>query len=109
MGGLRLVAVGGNGWKAFVAPALFLLAATLAVVVFRAVRHASPPAPAPAASHVIGSRTPARPAPRFYTVAAGDTLAAIVAKTGVAAARIQALNPGVTPTALFVHEKLRLR
>jgi LysM repeat protein len=44
----------------------------------------------------------------MYVVRAGDTIGAISARTGVAQARILALNPKVTPTALFIGERLRL-
>jgi Tfp pilus assembly protein FimV len=100
-----LVAVG-RSWKPFAAPAAFLLAATVAVLVARGyLRHDSPPTPPPAA-HVAKPR-PAPP--RLYTVKAGDTLAAIAARTHTPLARVQALNPGLHPTALFIGQKIRLR
>jgi LysM repeat protein len=93
-----------------VAPAAFLLAATLAVVLLRAVvldgGGGSSPAtpaskPAPAAK--------VRPTPRAYTVRAGDTLATISAATGVSIERLQQLNPTVEPTSLFIGDRIRLR
>jgi LysM domain-containing protein len=96
-----------RGWKAFAAPAAFLLAATIAVMVVRSIRH--PPSPRPAPSHLNQLTTHVPPAPRSYTVRAGDTFAAIAAKTGVPLARIRVLNPRLAPTALFIGEKIRVR
>jgi LysM repeat protein len=42
-------------------------------------------------------------------VRAGDTIEGIASRTGVPQARLLALNPKVSPTALFIGEKLRLR
>jgi LysM repeat protein len=107
MGRLRVVAVQERSWKAFAGPIAFLLAATIGVTVFRAVRHASAPTPAP--SPVVRSKAPVAPARRTYSVRPGDTLALIATKMGVPLVRIRSLNPGVQPTALFIGEKLRLR
>jgi LysM repeat protein len=98
----------GRGWKAFAAPAAFLLAATIAVVVFRSIRHTSTPSPSPPARATVVSKHPAASA-RSYTVRAGDTVTAIAATTGVPLTRIRALNPHLQPTALFIGEKIRLR
>jgi LysM repeat protein len=45
---------------------------------------------------------------RTYVVRPGDTIEAISTRTGVAQAKILALNPKVSPTALFIGERLRL-
>jgi LysM repeat protein len=42
-------------------------------------------------------------------VRAGDTLAAVAARTGVPTARLIALNPSLQPTALFIGQRIRLR
>ncbi|MCW3046989.1 MAG: LysM peptidoglycan-binding protein [Solirubrobacterales bacterium] len=47
-------------------------------------------------------------APRTYTVLPGDTLSAIAAKTGVALARIQALNPQADTQSLQAGQKIKL-
>jgi LysM repeat protein len=44
-----------------------------------------------------------------YVVRAGDTITAIAAKTGVPADRLLKLNPKISPTALFIGEKIRFR
>ena len=111
---LGVVAAPSRSWRAFAAPAAFLLAATIAVVVVRSVDHTAAPAPAPsqlprAAAPVRRAAAPVRPARRLYRVAAGDTLAAIATRTGVPLVRIRALNPHVAPTSLFIGEKIRLQ
>jgi LysM domain-containing protein len=104
---LGLVAVPSRSWRAFAAPAAFLLAATIAVVVVRSLDHT--PGPAPAPSQLPRAATPVRPARRLYSVTAGDTLGAIATKTGVPLVRIRALNPHVAPTSLFIGEQIRLQ
>jgi LysM repeat protein len=47
-------------------------------------------------------------ASRTYTVQPGDTLSAIAAKTGVALARIQALNPQADTQSLQTGQKITL-
>jgi hypothetical protein len=97
------------GLRRYVAPAAFLLAATIAVVVIhsglRSGKSDSTP-PAAASTRVIHH---VRPRPRFWTVRAGDTFAVIASKTGVPLRRIERLNPKVTSTSLFIGERLRLR
>lgn len=107
MGGRGLVAVGRRSWRPYAAPAAFLLAATLAVVLgrgfvdgaetVRPVRQAaSKPAPRPTT-------------PRLYRVRAGDTLSAIAGRTHTPLVRLRQLNPGLQPTALFIGQRIRLR
>jgi LysM repeat protein len=104
MARLGLVAAGRRG---FAAPAAFLLAVTIAVVLVHSTRHTASLKPQP--HLLIQSKTPVPPARRFYSVAAGDTLAAIAARTGIALTRLRTLNPSLQPTALFIGEKIRLR
>jgi LysM repeat protein len=55
-----------------------------------------------------GHHTSSKPA--FYTVKAGDTLSAIVSRTGVSLATITNLNPSLAPPYnLSTGQKLRLR
>ena len=109
-------------WRRFVAPAAFLLAATVAVLLIRSGLHSSTTATTttravPAApSKTVGAVTnttkakkkPRAPA-RFYTVQAGDTFGVISTKTGVAVATIEQLNPNISSTSLFIGEKVRIR
>jgi Tfp pilus assembly protein FimV len=107
-----VVAVTRRSWKPLLAPAAFLLAATIAVVVLRgAIRggHATSQAPPPRPAHAAPvKRTPPPARHRVYTVRAGDTLSAIAARSGVSLARIMVLNPKLQPTTLFIGEKIRL-
>ncbi len=45
----------------------------------------------------------------MYVVKSGDSLSAISAKTGVAVATLESLNPGVDPNALQTGQRLTLR
>ena len=94
--------------RPFIAPFAFLAVATIAVLLLRPAMHPShakstpditTPAPKSAAVH----------APASYTVHAGDTLDGIAAKTGVPIATLEKLNPGLSPTSLFLGQKVRLR
>ena len=109
-------------WRRFVAPAAFLLAATVAVLLIRSGLHSSTTATTttravPAApSKTVGAVTTTtktkkkpRAAARFYTVQAGDTFGVISTKTGVAVATIEQLNPNISSTSLFIGEKVRIR
>jgi len=115
--------VPGRDWRRFVAPAAFLLAATLAVLLIRSGLHAgttattttrvAPAAPAKtveaATTTTTKKKAKAKPAARFYTVQAGDTFGVISAKTGVTVATIEQLNPNISSTSLFIGEKVRIR
>lgn len=95
------------GLRRYVAPAAFLLAATIAVVVIqsglRSGKSDSTP-PAAASTRVVHHLRP-----KFWTVRAGDTFAVISSKTGVPVKRIERLNPKAASTSLFIGERLRLR
>ena len=120
-----------DDWRRLVAPAAFLLAATIAVLLIRSGLHAGktahtttavvPTAPhktvagAPTAKKKTKTKTktkkkqPPPAAARFWTVQAGDTFGVISAKTGVPVATLEQLNPNVQSTSLFIGEKLRIR
>jgi LysM repeat protein len=95
-----------RGWQHYAAPAAFLLAATIAVVLIRAGFEsggngtASPATLAP---------TTGQSAPRYWTVHAGDTYAVIAKATGVSVVVIRRLNPGVSSTSLFIGQRIRIR
>jgi LysM repeat protein len=108
--------------RRYVAPAAFLLAATVAILLIRAGLQAGTSTPATTSAVVTqppkavssrttttrGSKTTAS-GPRFWTVQAGDTFGVISSKSGVPVAKIQQLNPNVTSTSLFIGQKIRLR
>jgi LysM repeat protein len=118
-------------WSHYAAPAAFLLAVTIAVLVIRtalrsdegaattgatttvtqpATTAATPPAttatrPATTASTTT---TPAAGA-QYYTVVAGDTFGVISTKTGVPVATIEELNPTAQSTSLRIGQKIRIK
>jgi membrane-bound lytic murein transglycosylase D len=110
-------------WQRYVAPAAFLLAVTIAVVLIRSGLESgsdstSPPLPSVPTRTVAASTTTASakttttssaPQPRFWTVRAGDTFGVISSASGVPVSTIEHLNPNVSSTSLFIGEKLRLR
>jgi LysM repeat protein len=100
-------------WRRYAAPAAFLLAVTIAVVLVRSgLEHGSSNPrtttttrripPSPQVSTTASKR-------EYWTVRAGDTFGVISTKTGVPVARIQSLNPKVTSTSLFIGEKVRIK
>jgi hypothetical protein len=101
-----LVAAAARGRRAYVGPVTLLLAVTIAVVLLHEARHSSQPKPSP--HHLVRTKSPVAPR-RFYTVGAGDTVTGIAAKTGVPLTHIEKLNPRLSPTALFIGEKIRLK
>jgi LysM repeat protein len=100
-------------WRRYAAPAAFLLAVTVAVVLVRSgLEHSSSKTPTTTTTRVIP------PSPQvsttankreYWTVRAGDTFGVISSKTGVPVVRIQRLNPKVTSTSLFIGEKVRIK
>lgn len=109
-------------WRRYVAPAAFLLAATIAVLLIRSGLQAgdggarattaitTTPHKTVSATTTTTRRTrTSATGPRFWTVQAGDTVGVISSKSGVPVATIQQLNPNVKSTSLFIGQKLRLR
>jgi LysM repeat protein len=108
-------------WRRYVAPAAFLLAATIGIVLIRSGLQAgtsratttsavaTQPHKTVASTTTTAGTTTTAAGPRFWTVKAGDTFGVISAKSGVPVATIQQLNPNVKSTSLFIGQKLRLR
>jgi LysM repeat protein len=107
-------------WRRYVAPAAFLLAATVAIVLIRSGLQSGASAPTTSAVVTTSQKTVSTSAtgrtttsssttPRFWTVQAGDTFSVISTKSGVPVATIQRLNPNVKSTSLFIGQTLRLR
>jgi LysM repeat protein len=103
------------------APAVFLLALTVAVLLIRSgingggtttttergpVTHASTAATPPPGTTRRATTTLAG---SFYTVESGDTFGSISAKTGVQIAELERLNPNVSSNSLQVGQKLRVK
>ena len=84
------------------APAAFLAAVTVAVLLVRAGLREEAPAvpPRPGVTAVE---------PAYHVVRRGDTLAAIADRYGTTVAAVRALNPDVDPVSLDVGRRLRVR
>ena len=97
-------------WRRYVAPAAFLLAVTIAIILIRAGINAGgstkPARTVPGAAQTTTTRKAAK---RFWTVRAGDTFAVISSRTGVPVATIARLNPRLTSTALHIGQKVRVK
>jgi LysM repeat protein len=106
-------------WRRYVAPAAFLLAATIAILLIRSgLQSGKSSAPSPAVPTETRGKTVAsttttnkttKTSARYWTVRAGDTFGVISTKSGVPVATIQQLNPNVKSTSLFIGQKLKLR
>jgi LysM repeat protein len=107
-------------WRRYIAPAAFLLAATIAVLLIRSGLQSGTSRPTTtvavqtphktvSTSTTRAGTTTTKAGPRFWTVQAGDTFGVISTKSGVPIATIQQLNPNVKSTSLFIGQKLRLR
>jgi LysM repeat protein len=100
--------------KRFAAPAAFLLAVTVAVLLVRAGLETD------AASDTTGIRTqtvntvvsttnvPPRRR-RYYRLKAGETLSDVAIKFQTSVEQLLALNPGIQPTNLTVGERIRVK
>lgn len=99
----------------YAAPAAFLAAVTIGVIVIRAgfehgKHHAGKPTTTATTNttttHRHGHKTAHR---RTYTIKSGDTLAAIAAANGTTVAALVHLNPGIDPQALRVGQTIRVK
>ena len=112
-------------WRRYAAPAAFLLAVTIAVVLIHSGlqkgSHGATAVTAPTTTtrkRVVTTTTTTTATKRtttttsaagFWTVQAGDTFGVISSKTGVPVATIEQLNPNVKSTSLFIGEKIRIK
>jgi LysM repeat protein len=104
----------------FLAPAAFLLALTIAVLLVRAGLGGGDGggATTPLTGLVTERKTTStttrtaarttRSAKRFYTIQQGDTLATVAAKFDTTSEKLLALNPGIDPHALRIGQKVRI-
>lgn len=100
----------------FLAPAAFLLAVTVAVLLVRAglegggaATTTRAPRPHPIARSTTTTRSKPKPAAkRFYTIQSGDTLETVAAKLGTTTEKLLALNPSIDPHSLSVGQKIRI-
>ena len=100
----------------FLAPAAFLLAVTVAVLLVRAglrgggaTTTTQTPQPQPIATRSTTTRPKPKPAARrFYTIQSGDTLETVAAKFGTTTQKLLTLNPNIDPHALSIGQKIRI-
>ena len=104
-----------------VAPALFLAAVTIAVLVVRSgfgggsnavpapTHRAGHPAKALAHSSTSKRTHTAPVSAAYYRIQSGDTLDAVSRHFGTSVEKLFALNPGIEPTALHVGQRVRIR
>ena len=105
----------------FAAPAAFLLALTIGVLLLRAAL-GDEAAPARAAAAATPARqSPPRPAARsattaaaaaearFHVIRAGDTLGAVADRYETSVEALAELNPGIDPTALQVGQRVLVK
>ena len=114
----RALPVGAGGKAArYVAPTVFLLAVTGAVLLVRSTLHSDKPA-ATSTSRLVATRAATTPTPavprlsrpaQYYVIASGDTLDAIASRFATSVDALLRLNPGVEPTALRPGEHVRIR
>ena len=106
------------------APAAFLVAATIAILLIRAGLHGGDVAPGTTApttraqpeTRAAGTTTTQRPVTittelraEYYEVESGDTLAGIAAEHDTNVERLLELNPDVDPRTLRVGQRVRVR
>jgi LysM repeat protein len=103
------------GLAHYAAPAAFLTAVTIAVLlVHSGLSHESKNLPVPAetrsVTHATTGAAPRSPQPkRFYVVQTGDTFGSIASKEGISVEQLQSLNPNVSSNSLRVGQKLRVK
>ncbi|HKP19270.1 MAG TPA: LysM peptidoglycan-binding domain-containing protein [Gaiellaceae bacterium] len=101
----------------YVAPAVFLLAVTIAVLLVRSSLRSPDDAvtrTAPARVPAKSAADPATPKPqpvlkRFYVIRSGDTLESIAGRLNTTVARLLELNPGIEPTTLRPGQEVRIK
>jgi LysM repeat protein len=107
----------GRGWRAqtkrYGAPAAFLAAVTIAVLLVRSgLNTSSSPVRTTSAARTgttTNTATPTRPErPRYYRIRAGETISDVALKFHTTVPKLLSLNPGVEPTALTVGQRIRV-
>ena len=103
------------------APALFLLAVTVAVLLIRSGLNGGGSTTTGTTGRGPVTSTAATPPPgttrratttlagAFYRVGSGDTFGSISAKTGVPIAELERLNPGISSNSLQVGQRIRVK
>jgi LysM repeat protein len=108
-----------NAVARYAAPAAFLAAVTIAVLLVRAGLNGGdatttstlPTVPTAATTHASTKPRAAttRSAAKYYFVQAGDTYGSIATRFGTSVGRLEELNPGVSSTSLTVGQRIRVK
>jgi LysM repeat protein len=106
-----------RGWrrqaKRYGAPAAFLLAVTIGVLLVRSGLQSDPAPAGTVATQTVATLPVTTPVPvkrrRFYRLKAGETLSDVAIKFDTTVEQLLALNPGVEPTNLIVGQRVRVK
>jgi LysM repeat protein len=109
-----------RGWrgqaKRYGAPAAFLLAVTIAVLLVRSGLQSDAAAPTSSVrtqtvpTQTATATTPVPPRQRrFYRLRAGETLSDVAIRFDTTVEQLLALNPGVEPTNLIIGQRIRVK
>ena len=107
-----------RGWrreaKRYGAPAAFLLAVTIAVLLVRSGLQSDPaPATTGVLTQTVSTQTATTPVPvkrrRFYRLRAGETLSDVAIRFDTSVEQLLVLNPGIEPTNLTVGQRVRVK
>jgi LysM repeat protein len=105
-----------RGWRAevkrYAAPAAFLAAVTIAVLLVRSgLNTKSAPPPSTVATTTAATTTTAtgRPRKQFYRLKSGETLSDVAVRFNTTVAALLALNPGIKVNSLTVGQRIRIR
>jgi LysM repeat protein len=94
----------------YAAPAAFLAAVTIAVLLVRSALHSSSPT-GPAATTTASTTASTTPhvRPGYYRLHAGETISDVALRFHTTVERLLALNPRIKPTELRVGQRIRVR
>jgi LysM repeat protein len=99
--------------KRFAAPAAFLLAVTVAVLLVRdGLRTTDASDTTTIRTQTVNTPVTTNVPPRqrrYYRLKAGETLSDVAIKFQTSVEQLLALNPGIQPTNLFVGERIRVK
>lgn len=104
----------------YAAPAVFLAAFTIAVVLVRAGLNSgdgggtsfalsTPSTTVPTTPTTTGATKTRRPKKQYYVIRTGDTFGTVAAKFNTSVEALQALNPGVSSNSLSVGQRIRVK
>src|SRR6266545_4771822 len=99
----------------YAAPAVFLAAITVAVLLVRAglnrdgASGSTTAVPVSTAAATPGRKPARKPKKQFYVIESGDSFGTVAEKFGTSVEALQALNPGVSSNALTVGQRIRAK